>query len=53
MYGPVFLYLFGASAEEDLVIDTWSVSKFERYAAAAPLSPHDNIQRIANRYRDR
>ena len=35
MYGPVFLYLFGASAEEDHVSMTWSVSKFERYAAAA------------------
>ena len=35
MYGPVFLHLFGSCAEEDHVIETWTVAKFERYAAAA------------------
>ena len=35
MYGPVFLFLYGASADEEHVIDTWTVTKFERYAAAA------------------
>lgn len=33
MYGPVFLHLYGV--DEDVVIETWSVPKFERYKSAA------------------
>ena len=33
IYGPVFLHLYGV--DEDDVIETWSVAKFERYKSAA------------------
>jgi hypothetical protein len=33
VYGPAFLHLYGV--DEDVVLTTWTVDKFERYRLAA------------------
>ena len=36
VYGPLFAHLFaGINVDEEHILDTWSVEKFERYKSAA------------------